>query len=317
MNICAIHVGLPKTATTLLQAHLFPRHSQIAYLGKYIEGGSKFRDDAVRTVIMSTTRGDVFNADVDRCRRVFSRGILPTLGANRVPLWSNEGLTAGGQLRRRARAENLRAVFGDCRVIITLRHPVRFVESMYLQKLKTAHHRSEWRIGVAPRCFTIDEWLRRQWRHPEKGALSHLDYARTIEILADVFGRDALGVFLFEQLVEDAERFVGSLCRFLGVDAKEGAALTAGKRANDRLTLAQLDGIRAAEKSLLWSTVYRFAPKRVRTWIIGRQKANGKEPVRARVSPPWRQRIGEVTRRGNRWLEDQWNLPLDRYGYPL
>ena len=317
MNICAIHVGLPKTATTLLQAHLFPRHSQIEYLGKYVKGRSKFRDDAVRTVIMGTTRGDVFRANVHRCRRVFSRKVCPTLGANRVPLWSNEGLMTGGQARRRATAENLRAVFGDCKVIITLRHPVRFAESMYLQKLKTAHHRTEWRFGVPPRCFGIDQWLRMHWRRPRKGPLCHLDYARTIEILADVFGKEALGVFLFEQLVEDAERFVGSVCRFLGVDAEEGATPTAGKRANDRLTLAQLDGIKAAERSLLWSTVYRFAPRRVRAWIIGIRKGKGKEPVRAQVSPPWRQRIGEATRHGNRWLEDQWNLPLKRYGYPL
>jgi len=55
-----IHVGLPKTATSLLQASLFPHHPQIEYLGKFYEGRSRFRDSAVRAIIMDIARGNVF-----------------------------------------------------------------------------------------------------------------------------------------------------------------------------------------------------------------------------------------------------------------
>lgn len=317
MNACCIHVGLPKTATTMLQAHLFPRHSQIDYLGKFVDRKSKFRDAAVRTIITTTTRGNLFKADLDSCRRLFSQTIAPTFSAGRVPLWSSEDLTVGGLRRRQTRTENLRAVFGDCRVIVALRHPLRFVESMYLYKLKTAHLGPDWRLGTPPRCFGIDEWLGRHWRRPEKGALSHLDYARTIEILANVFGKDAIGVFLFEQLVENADRFVQSLCRFLGVDPAEGVRLAAGKRANDRLSTAEIDRIRAMEKSFLGSTVFRFASKALRRRMLGIRTTKPSPAARAHVPPPWKERIAEMTRQGNRRLMQRWNLPLESYGYPL
>ncbi len=61
-------MGLPETATTMLQAHLFPCHSQIEYLGKFIEQRDEFRDPAVRAVVMSTTRGHAPRKDAQRGR---------------------------------------------------------------------------------------------------------------------------------------------------------------------------------------------------------------------------------------------------------
>ena len=317
MTRCCIHVGLPKTATTMLQVDLFPHHSQLDYLGKFCERRSMFRDSAVRAIIMDIARGNVFKPDLDRCRSRFAESIGPAAMAGKVPLWSSEDLTGGALRRRRARAENFRAVFGDCRVIITLRHPLRLMESMYLYKLRDANLGAGRQLGSAPRYFGIDQWLREGWNRPEKGALAHLEYARTIEILAGVFGRDAIGIFLFEQLVEDAQRFLRSLCGFIGIDPAEGIRLTAGKRQNDRLTAAQLDRIKAIEHSVLRSTAFRFAPKALRERMLGRRGANGSSPARAQVSPEWRERIVELTRPGNRRLVEQWKVPLDRYDYPL
>lgn len=312
-----IHVGLPKTATSLLQAHLFPHHPQIEYLGKFCEGRSGFRDSAVRAIIMDIARGNVFKPDLDRCRSLFAESIAPAAEAGKVPLWSSEDLTAGSLRRRRARAENFRAVFGDCRVIITLRHPVRFLESIYLYKLKDANLGPGRRLGTPPRYFRIDEWIGEESSRPEKGALTHLEYAQTIEMLAGVFGREAIGVFLFEQLVEDARRFLRSLCAFIGIDAAEGVRLTAGKRQNDRWTSAQLDRFKAVERSTWRSTAFRFAPRPVRERMLGRHRADDGPGARAHLPPEWRERIGELTRPGNRRLVEQWNLPLDRYDYPL
>ena len=129
---CCIHVGLPKTATTMLQAHLFPNHPQIEYLGKFPRGRNLFRDAAINTIIMEVARKRVFNPDLERCRRLFDESIAPALQSGRIPLCSAEDFTVGGARRRRARAENLRAVFGDCKVVFTLRRPLRFVEGMSL-----------------------------------------------------------------------------------------------------------------------------------------------------------------------------------------
>ena len=231
-----------------------------------------------------------------------------------------EDFTVGGPRRRRARAENLRAVFGDCKVIITLRHPLRFVESMYLFKLKAAHFSTGRRTADSPRYFSIDQWLSDHWRRPEKGALAHLEYAQTIEILADVFGESAVGIFLFEQLVEDPDKFVASLCRFIGIDPEEGIRLASGKRENDRLTTAQVDRIKTMERSFLQSTLFRFSPKALRRRMLERGTTDGSPSppaARTRIPPHWKERFVELTRQGNRRLMERWRLPLDCYEYPL
>jgi len=315
--IAGIHVGLPKTATSLLRANLFAHHSQIEYLGKFGEANSIFRDSAVREIIMEIARGNVFQPDLDRCRSLFDRSIAPAAEDGKVPLWSSEDLTAGSLRRRRARAENFRAVFGDCRVIITLRHPVRFVESLYLYKLKAANVGPDVRLGTAPRYFRIDQWLGEESRRPEKGVLTHLEYARTIEMLADVFGRGAIGVFLFEQLAEDAPGFLRALCEFIGIDPVEGKRLATGKRQNDRWTSAQLDRFKAVERSAWRSTAFRFAPRSLRERMLSFDGADDGPRARAHLPPEWRARVAELTRPGNRWLVKEWNLPLDRYQYPL
>jgi hypothetical protein len=242
------------------------------------------------------------------------------LKAGRVPLWSSEALTVGSPRRRRRRAENFRAVFGDAKVVITLRHPLRFVESMYLHKLKAGAVGNGRRFGMTPRYFEIDEWLRNNSRCPENGALAHLEYAQTIEIFADVFGREAIGVFLFEQFVEDPAAFIDSLCRFIGIDSREGVALGTGKRENTRLTTGQLQQIKGFAQPSLRSTVFRFSSRARRRRILGMDAADaGPHAPGARAGIPvdWRQRILDESRQGNQQLVREWNLPLDRYDYPL
>lgn len=40
-----IHIGLPKTATSTLQNHLFDRHDQVLYLGRNAGVTGGYRDD--------------------------------------------------------------------------------------------------------------------------------------------------------------------------------------------------------------------------------------------------------------------------------
>ena len=122
---CCIHVGLPKTATTMLQNHLFARHSQVDYLGTYhVREKRKYdkcRDAAVQEIIDQLIHRGRSRPDLEQCRRLFARSIAPAMKAGRVPLWSWESLGLSKFSVREARARNLRAVFGDCKVVIVLR----------------------------------------------------------------------------------------------------------------------------------------------------------------------------------------------------
>ena len=44
---CLIHIGMPKTATTMLQHMVFAEHSEVCYLGKH-SGAPNFSHEALK-----------------------------------------------------------------------------------------------------------------------------------------------------------------------------------------------------------------------------------------------------------------------------
>jgi len=320
-----IHAGLPKTGTTMLQQHLFARHSQVEYLGTFKRGRAKrqygkCRDRAVQEIVDQLIDRGKYRPNLARCRRLFDQSIAPAFETGRVPLWSYEALALHRPNVRRKRAENLRAVFNQCKVVFTLRHPLPLVESAYFQHLRSTHVAGKAYCGKGPRYLRIDQWLGRAWRKQGKAPLDHLGYAQTIEIFADVFGKEAIGIFLFEQLVEDNAAFIESLCRFIGIDSREGVALASGKREADRWTTAQIDKLQKIQRSVVESMKFRFASKRERRRMLGLMPngiSPGGERARADIPDHWQEQILNVTREGNQRLAEKWGLPLERYGYPL
>ena len=328
---CIVHIGLPKTATTTFQRHVFSRHSQLEYLGKYLGRRQIFRDRAVERIITSagcwqyksgTSRPAALleGRPLKTLSELFDRHVGPAADAGRTPLWSSEGICLGTPAQRRRRAVNLRAVFGPCKILITIRHPVRFTEALYLQKLREANGIGWRNLGKPPRYFSIDQWMTANWPRTGPGDLTALEYAGTIDIFADVFGRDAVGVFLFEQLVEDRTTFLDALCEFLDIDAPECNRLAGEKHENVRWTRDQIQRLIRMQRSVPRSTAFRMSPPHLRRRMLALppyQRADGSEKYHQDLPKRWKALIQDETRSGNRRLADEWQLPLERYGYPL
>ena len=318
---CCLHVGLPKTATKMLQIQLFARHSQVEFLGTYIGSRRQYRqcrDAEVEEIINELIWDNRLRPNLPRCRELYRKSIAPAFEAGRLPVWSWESLMEDGHEVQRRRAENLKAVFGDCKLVIGLRHPLRLVESLYLQLIKRDNvgSRASFRAGV--HYLPIDAWIRKNWERPGHAPTAHLEYAEAVEVFADVFGREAVGIFLFEQLREDQAAFIEAICRFLRIDTQEGVIHTRGQRENDRWAQPQLDRLKRIHGSLLRSTLFRFANRRTRRRMLGLMTdGSGGPPARAEISRAWQERILDKTREGNRRLVQRWNLPLERYDYPL
>ena len=321
---CCIHIGLPKTATTMLQDHLFVRHSQVEYLGTYHQRAKQqyrqCRDEAVQEIIDQLIHQGRSRPDLPRCRHLFAESVAPALEAGRVPLWSWESLGLNHLKTREQRAKNLRAVFEPCKALIALRHPVRLVESVYFQTLRATNVARKSRFGRGPRYLTIDQWLERSWTTSAKAPLSHLDYAATIDLFARVFGKESVGVFLFEDLARDSTAFIESVCRFIGIDSQEGVKLAADKRARNRTTVQEIERLKQVQGSFFQSMVFRFAARGKRRRMLGLRARGGApdgERARAPVPQRWQERIAEKTREGNRRLIEEWGLPMEKYDYPL
>jgi hypothetical protein len=321
-----LHIGLPKTASTMLQIHLFARHSQVEYLGYFHRAGKskrrygKCRDANVQRLMSELLSKGKKQPDFTLGRALYERAVVPGLEAGRVPVWSWESLSLNSIGTRRRWAENLHGVFGDCHVLIALRHPWSLVEAVYFQMLKRENTGVGVRWGVGVKWPPFDQWLEDAFAGPAAAPRSHLDYAKTIRTYADVFGSSSIRIVVFEQLAEDPDRFVDDVCRAVGIDAQEGRALTSQRRVNVRWTTRQMERLRHYDRSFLASLRFRFASKRERKWMLG--VADDSPPcdaprARADIPEPFKQRIAEMTRKGNRYIADTWGLPLDRYDYPL
>lgn len=318
---CVVHAGLPKTATTLLQNHLFAQHPDVEFLGTWPHRSqrpfNKCRDATIASLFDALIHDDPLNPDLERAGELFGLGVQPALDAGQVPVWSWESLALNQARIRRARASNLARVFGACRVVLVVRSPLALVESIYFQHIKRNNVGSNARRGSALFCPSIDDWLASTWDRPGGAPAAHLDYAETVRIFADVFGRESVKVMLFEELVSDLPSFVTSLCEFAGISAAEGVALTARRQENVRWGADQMAHLQAIRRSPPRAAQFRFSSRKRRKQLLGLSSSPSGRGTRAQavISPQWRSRIIERTATGNRWLEDEWGLPLSKVGY--
>jgi hypothetical protein len=315
-----VHIGLPKTATTTVQQFLFPHHPDIHYLGRLIGGRHVFRSREVESMVLAIRSGKATGAE-----RARFRGQLDEMGRSprargKIVVLSDESLVMGSLEQRRRRAELLSSVFKPCRVIITLRRPEALIESFYFQKVVNEQLDGRRSFGTPLTYLDIDEWLEVNWTRSAGGALAALDYARTIEVFTAVFGKEALGVFLMEQLTQDPDTYYRTLCRFIGVDEQQGLALVRDRRANTRLGQQAIDRIMQISESRAWSFLFRYSPGVLRRRMVGvsSDPISGQRPrASTQIPESWRERVVELTRDGNRRLLAEFGVPLDRFGYPL
>lgn len=320
---CFIHVGLPKTATTTLQDYVFDPHSQVDFLGAYHRQRKKrsgnWRDEAVREMLDEIAIKRMLQPDLEQAHRKFDEAVAPSQRSGKVPVISWEALALNHIKVRRARFENMRATFGPCKASITLRSPLKLVESVYFQFLKRTHvgRDAHWKIGAI--YLTIEQWLKKNWKKPGGAPRSHLDYPRTVRTMCEIFGRENVRVFLFEDFVADQPAFLRSLSQFVGIDGEESVRNYGGKRRNDRWTVGQIETLKRIKGSWVQSFKFRFADKDRRKQMLGiplnDEPAEG-PTARAEIPQAWQDRIHETTAEGNRWLESEFGLSLGKLGYP-
>jgi hypothetical protein len=319
-----IHIGLPKTATTTLQKRLFAQHSEILYLGRYVHDDASDPchhywsciSEQVSQAMQELNVHSVHDPDIAQCRDQLNSAMAEATARQLVPVWSWESYATDLLSRRRLRARNLKALFGDAKIIICLRNPISLIEAAYFFQLKRDNISPEYCRWRKPYYLTIDAWLDENYDH-EVGP--HLDYAETIKTYIKFFGRDNVHVFLFEDLVADQVSFTRQLCAVMGIDADESLALLQGASDNQRMSAAQIDRLKQLAQSPWKAAVFQFTPARIRPRLYGLE-AGGDDPStaakpRATLSAAWKERIFEEVRAGNQWLKSVYSLHLDRYGY--
>lgn len=207
----AIHIGLPKCGSTYLQRVFFPSHSGINYLGPFHANPEV---DELWRYLTKTTDADW---DKTKARRM-AEVVLDSAGENKgVKVLSREDIGINWKIGYTEKADRIRTVFPEARIIVIVRDPVAFIESSYLQYAKGFSGKHAF--------VSFPEWWDDQVG--PGGTLqirSRLQYQKIVDLYARYYGHERVCVLPFEQFTHEHNVFFTRLCGFLGVSAWDGAA---------------------------------------------------------------------------------------------
>jgi len=318
-QFCFIHIGLPKTASTTLRTEFFPKHPQLEYLGKL--KNKTFRDADITKILTSIERAPVDPQNVSEYKDLFAANVAPAMDQRRIPTWSEEGLAMGGRKKRLARANSMRQMLGDCKILFVLRHPIALLEAFYFQDLKGAQIGPTNTFRSRGHFEDFESWLN-DWSSGDGGRLQNkglMDYAHTARIYVDTFGRESVGVFLYERLVEDPAQYMDEICKFVGIENSPDVQKVGLAKYNIRWTEPQVEILKAISKSPIRRMMFRLQSDQQRRRTLGMTKRNRADGAKAHVKIPkeWQKRINEFQLPGNQWIAEQWGLPLQKYGYSM
>ena len=312
-----IHLGLPKTGTTFLQNHVFSSCREIADFGKtpayrgdrpqvfealkIVASGSdaEFRDHA------ADVRALLFREAGDAADRKPSSSCC---------LLSYEGFFHPNSLHPLDIHDRLVSLFGEFKVLVTIRQQFAWVASYYLYRFYRFLH------GGGP---SFEVWAKRARKRPEWNAFVCCDYWAVIEQLVKRVGRERVLVAPMEDVVQACgEGAMRQLAAFLEVDVR---ALTASfaqapptKERIDELGFLLGRVLYEGAKSDLTAGEMLQMKRSFRKIHDRRHGSYGKASVPAGViEGSFSDEERETIRRGNTALAALFNQDLHRFGYPV
>ena len=203
MNNVIIHIGYHKSASTFLQADVFPQLPvNYVFLSSYyldmVESDIEFDADALRTWITQQIE-QRYHAD---------RG--------GITIVSHEGLSGHphgyGIVDPITIAQNLKQAFPNAKIMIVIRNQLDYLRSMYT-------------FRVAIKGYEYRSFKRFLSEEGEKGILDHLEYDRLIEYYIELFGRERVLVLPMEHLRTSPDKFLAELAGFMEVTVESVSKL--------------------------------------------------------------------------------------------
>ena len=311
-----LHVGQSKTGTTTLQRSLFRRHPDIFYLGQYVP--SKISKHCLSEEVYQFLRPLLWDTaaplNVDRSREQLARIHAAEGATDRRWVASWEELSHFPPHRFREMIQRVQAVFGDCRMLLTLRNPLNRIPSEYLENLKGHFIKGAhpW-MGEMP-YLDIEQWLHRA--SAGEYLANMLSYGSSVQEAVRILGVDQVGIFLFEDLRASPDRYYSQLFRFLAVDPDRGRALTENEHLHPRVTQSGVEFLRRLNDSPIQRIFLKLAKKKYRKALFAR-KSQGASAEHVVLPPAWASRIAAATSQGHRWMAETFGLAIAKHGYPM
>lgn len=181
------------------------------------------------------------------------------------------GSYAGDADQMRTLRDRLTAIFGSVKIIVYCRDQVDFLKSLYAQRIK----------GTKRMTQSFDSFL------AEMEDMEEIwNYKRTLDVWADVFGRDALCVGVFDRIFFYRNSLALDFLRKIDLADDAGQGLDEGARSNLSPTPFQLSLMRQINKLPRSNSMTRRLSRgleklvetsAVRTFPLNRELAIGDE----------------------------------------
>ena len=339
-----VHIGLAKTGTTFLQRHFFSCHSEIGYLGKVWSKNKRMlkAGDAI-------VRRDSISFDLEEVYEAYFEAVTQMSNEKKVLVLSEEDFSTYKFMDPYICAMRLTQIFSNVKILITLRHPLDWIELTYFWRLNLEH----------PNTFDgFESWLKKQWRSPALfNEISEIRYGKIIKIYSEIFRPENIHIILYENLKEDINNFAKNLSIILGINQQESLTLIGDtsqiKREKNRITMRLVDFLhcqkflmvddlkpyREAMQSYIHMLPYQHQNsmnlkldsvlatgyKNLDNWkefireIRNHLRGYFQEGERAWVLYPdyLKKSISNYCISQNQILEKEYNLNLEAYGYPM
>jgi hypothetical protein len=310
-----LHVGLPKTGTTTIQRAFFECHPEIFYLGKIVKNNptaKRCRNQEVyeilRKILWLVDRPFNHLAAQKKLQNLLLDG---SPSQRLVGSWEELGnRSTKNHVKMLSR---IGAVFGSCRIIYVLRNPLTQLPSEYLQDLK-GHFIMHNHLWMGMRNYLdIEDWFEKKIKL--KTAHTILNYVECIRASVELLGKENVGVFLFDDLLNDSRNYYRAVSRFIGVEEEIAVELCERSHFHPRITQSQVGFLQQISTSVLQTVAFaaRSQQHRRRLFLSKDDSVPAKAVLNDRIAGA----VAEATREGHRWLVDTYNLPLGQYGYPL
>jgi len=215
VNKIYIHIGLPKTGTTSLQDLFFAKHPQLAYLGQT----NLWEDKDAKTVIKSILVEDYFQSIGGK--KAVSQVINRLLENNDRLVISDEAFTFGEFMLRgpnwnlhsnhHLMANRIQKVLGNVEIFMVLRNQVDWLTSWHRQGLKTGKYIET----------QFKRWLDKDIGPHRDHLYSLLDYESLYKAYCEVFGRDHVHVYLYENYKDQFELLAAEMARVMNINSKQ------------------------------------------------------------------------------------------------
>ena len=240
-NNTYFHIGFPKSASTTLQKQLFDKHSQINFLGIYpTRNIGQDSDESNKDTkylqnkdlkgfhnCLTNLEGVEYQfSDVEK----YFQNIKPLLSNEKLNMFSNERFSSVlfAHKDRAEKAKRIKQLFPDAKIVIILRKQIDIIKSQYRD-----HPFDPRNLYSNQKSVSIDEWVERDFKNYDISFVKSIEYYKIVKYYSELFGKENVGVFLFEELVNDLELFSKKISNFLDIDELETYNLLNSKHEND------------------------------------------------------------------------------------